>query len=184
MLLSVIFSTRQSITRFIPHARSYASKASPPRPFSITYTISSEPEPITERYISAEAFSQSFHGWRFLDRDKDMMHSNITLPLHAKAGVTYHAQHPLERARVKGITHNQVTDKVLEEKAIQCVERYISQWPDFHRRIDSGTRAGGWRYLTDAKTGRDTAEWEGIWEDSCGNFIFLEAKHLVDPVSF
>jgi len=107
-----------------------------------------------------------------LHPEKRLTHSHLTLPSHAEDGVTYHALHPFERAR-EGITHNQVSDRVHEEKSIQCVERYISQWPDTRRRIVLDTkRPGGWRYLTDVMTGKDVAEWEGIWEDSRGNVIF------------
>jgi|SRR5882762_3167980 len=50
------------------------------------------------------------------------------------------------------------------------------------RRIPKqSARPDGWRFLTGVK---DVAEWEGIWESSDGHVFFLEAKHLMDVVSF
>jgi hypothetical protein len=97
--------------------------------------------------------------------------------------VVYTAKHPFLTTRLEVHSHTQISDKAFENNACTALEHHLRS-RSLQRHIpDNPSRPGGWRFLTLAG-GKDVAEWEGIWKSSDGHVFFLEAKHLMNLVSF
>lgn len=81
------------------------------------------------------------------------------------------------------ISHNQVSDKALEEQS-KAFERHLLLHVKIRRRIAQNLkRTDGWRFIMAEDTGKDVTEWEEIWEGPDGYVYFFEAKYLIDGVS-
>jgi hypothetical protein len=172
--------TRSHLSNF--HLNS--SKATANKPLTITFRTPDSTIPTTETFRSLTGFKSMFPGWGFQWNGvwigaSEMDHS------HFDPRRIYDAYDWSGAPRREDLSHNQITDKVFEEKSILCLEQYLLQYsPTIQRRQpqpDNATREDGWRYLT-AET--DVAEWEGVWLGSNGRVYLLEAKYSVDEVSF
>ena len=105
-----------------------------------------------------------------------------SLPDHVDPTITYIAEHPLFAAQLEGYAHNQVFDKAFEDRACNALEQFLKKSVIINRCVpDNTTQRGDWQILTGEK---DIAEWEGMWESCDGHHFFLEAKPLMDMVSF
>ena len=152
------------------------------RPITMTYLVGAD-DPKTVMFAGLQDF-RHFFGDHFLlvpngtvVAPKFMRHEDID------PSAVYTVTSLYDTARRGKRTHTQIADKPFEEKAIQRLERHFAdQFPNVHRRpAQDPSRENGWRYITDKS---DVAEWGGIWEGEDGCFYVLEARHLVDPVSF
>ena len=164
----------------------FSTSAISGRSFTISFKIAgTKPEIHTETFASPKRFQEMFQGFRF-------MHPNTgftckpehLLEKHTDPSVIYIAKHPFLVARMEEIDHNQISDKAFEDKACAALERRLLPIKPERRLSDINfNRSGAWRILSDDK-GRDVAEWEGIWQCKDGHTFFLEAKRVMDVVSF
>ena len=74
------------------------------------------------------------------------------------------------------------SNKAFEDKACNALEHYLKERCVISCHApDNLNQQGGWQTLTGEK---GIAEWEGVWKRCDGHHFFLEAKHLMDMVSF
>jgi hypothetical protein len=161
-------------------SRRFTTSATSQRSFTLSYTMPGAGGTTeTEIYPSAKFFRDTFHGVRFTNPK-----TGITVraaDLDVDPTVVYVAKHPFLAVRLEESSHTHIADKAFEGKACAALERHL-QSRSIRRRIPKqSTRPDGWRFLTGVK---DVAEWDGIWESSDGHVFFLEAKHLMNLVSF
>ena len=133
-----------------------------------------------ETFVSAKDLGYCFPGFRFTDPRTNNTFSARSLPHHFDPSIIYIAKHPFFTTRVGDYSHNQISDKAFENKALNALEHHLKKSFVISRRTpENPSRKDGWRFLTGEK---DVAEWEGIWESGDGHFFFLEAKDFMNIV--
>jgi len=149
------------------------------RSFTLSYVIPGKGNQVeTETFLSPKCFRDAFPGFRFTNPNTKVTISASCLPKHVDPTVMYTASHPFLTAQLEDYSHNQISDKVFEDKACKVLERHLNKSFAIRRRIpDNPTRPDGWRILAGEK---DVAEWEGVWVGHDGHIYFLEAKHFMD----
>ncbi|KIM87828.1 hypothetical protein PILCRDRAFT_3562 [Piloderma croceum F 1598] len=136
----------------------------------------------TESYVSAKAFRDTFHGFRFTNPKTGITFGAADLPKnHVDPTTIYIAKHPFLKAQLKESSYNQVVDKAFEGEACAAIEHHLQSHSIWCRAPHDSNQPDSWRFLTGAK---DVAEWEGIWESSNGHVYFLEAKHFMSHAKY
>lgn len=153
------------------------------RSFTLSYVIPGKGNQVeTETFLSAKSFRDAFPGFRFTNPKTRVTLSASCLPNHIDPSVIYTAKHPFLAAQLEDYSYNQISDKAFEDRACKALEHHLIKSFAVHRRIpDNPTRPDSWRILAGEK---DVAEWEGVWVGHDGHVFLLEAKHLMDAVSF
>jgi hypothetical protein len=130
--------------------RQLATSAASNRPLTLSFIISGGGDQVqTESFVSASEFRKAFSGFRFTNPKTNNTHPVDALPNHIDPSVVYVAKHPFLEAWLDDFSHNQISDKVFEDKACNALDRHLNQGLIISRRIpDNPTRQDGWRIFS------------------------------------
>jgi hypothetical protein len=94
--------------------------------FTSSYIILGSNQVITENYLSAKAFWDSFPGFWFTNPNTNKTDSLSTLPNIVDFTIMYMAKHLYFTAQLEDYSHDQISDKALEDKACNALECYLN----------------------------------------------------------
>lgn len=175
---------RSHLARYLSHSvRQLSSMPQDRPPFKITFTTLDDPVPVTRSFFSMDTFIARFPHHQFIDTQTNVAYRAKEVPYSHTGETVYQAESPADRARQKGLTHNQISDKAYEDRALKRLEPVVTAIRGVRRQTTHDPdRLDGWRFLTGSDA-QDIAEWEGVWVGPTGHYYFLEAKHSMDMVS-
>ena len=183
----MIFTGRLSLLSAASRGQSrhFMTSAISQRHTTLSFRIAgSGGEIFTKTYTSKKDFQLASYGANFTNPKTGFTYpASELLNQHRDPSVVYIARHPLLPARSEDYDLTQITDKAFEDEACRALEIYFQLHSQGTVRHNNPKRADGWRVIT-GDDGRDIVEWEGIWKSPNGHVYLLEAKHLVNFVSF
>lgn len=175
---------RSHFLHYLSHnVRQLSSMPQDRLPFKITFTTVADPVPVTRSFFSMDTFIACFSHHQFINTQTDVAYRTKEVPYSQTGKTVYLAESPADRARQKGLTHNQISDKAYEDRVLKRLEAVVTAIRGVQcQTAHDPDRLDGWRFLTGLDA-QDIAEWEGVWVSPTDHYYFLEVKHSMDMVS-